>query len=321
MTRTLTAFNHYGVGDLWESREFVLEWMRVLGISECEYACRYPAVFEDLPQIRTRPLTDDLNMRHWASRRNGRYMLNTWIGALNGETNPKGDYVIWPGIGCCVENILRMNNDYLKRLGLPRITKPAQDFLTTVDYGRINKGNVDNFVLSDNIMGRHKIVLVCNGPTGSGHAANFDMARMVELLPESDSVFVFTERATCNKPLVFFTDDITERNGRCDVLAISYLSRFCNVIVGRCSGAQMVCETKENWMNPNKTLVSFTQHRNGACFPFNPEALGLKMRLVHSTATTPEEAAEVLRNVLTPPASVDGKSAYLKQEPGNTVLD
>jgi hypothetical protein len=99
-------------------------------------------------------------------------------------------------------------------------------------------------------------------------------------------------------PFVFFTDDITNRNGRCDVMAISYLSTFCDVIVGRCSGAQMVCETKENWMNPNKTLLSFTEHDNGATFVRDPVALGLKMRRVHSSASTPEEAAEVLKGVL-----------------------
>ncbi len=295
MTRTLTAFNHYGIGDLFESREFVLEWMRVLGISECEYACRYPAVFEDLPQIKTRELTPDLNMRHWASKRNGRYLLNTWIGALNGETSPKGDYVIWPGVGCTVEHIRRMHSDYMARLGLPRITKPAQDFLTTVDYDKIDVGSVHDYICGE----ARDPVLICNGPTGSGHAANFDMAKMVELMPnDGKHVYLLTERADINRDDVLFTDDITERNGRCDVMAISFLSRFCLTIVGRCSGAQMVTETKENWMNPNKTILSFTEHDNGATFVRDPVALGLKMRRVWSGASTPEEAAEVLKGVL-----------------------
>ena len=81
-------------------------------------------------------------------------------------------------------------------------------------------------------------------------------------------------------------------------MEISFLSTICEVIVGRCSGAQMVCETKANWMDPNKTLVSFTHHRNGAYFPFDPPKLGLKMRLVHSDAGSPEAAAEVLMGVL-----------------------
>jgi hypothetical protein len=124
------------------------------------------------------------------------------------------------------------------------------------------------------------------------------MAEMVAALPDSDDLFIFTERAPALRKNMFYTDDITERNGRCDVMAISYLSTFCKVIVGRCSGAQMVTETKQNWMDPEKTLVSFTQHRNGAAFPRDPEALGLKMRLIHSDVTTPEAAAEVLKTAL-----------------------
>lgn len=292
--KRLTCFNHYGIGDLFESREFVLEWMRVLGVSECEYACRYPAVFEDLPQIKTRELTPDLNMRHWASKRAGHYLVNTWIGALNGETTPRGDYVLWPGVGCTVEHIHRMHSDYMQKLGLGRITKPPQDFLTTVDYSKVNLGNVEKFVK----LWPERKVLICNGPTGSGHAENFSMTQMIERMPVGDNVFIFTHKEPCDRGNVFFTDDITERNGRCDVLAISYLSRFCDVIVGRCSGAQMVCETKENWMDESKTLVSFTQHNNGASFVLDPVALGLKMRRVWSGASTPEEAAEVLKSVL-----------------------
>lgn len=293
--KRLTVFNHYGIGDLFESREFVLEWMRVLGVSGCEYACRYPAVFEDLPQIKTRELTPDLNMRHWASKRAGHYLVNTWIGALNGETTPRGNYVLWPGVGCTVEHIHRMHSDYMQKLGLGRITKPPQDFLTTVDYDKINIGQIPKFIA---MMKQRKLVLVCNGKTGSGHAANFDMGAMVNAMPVDPSIaYILTERAL-ERVDTFLTDDITERNGRCDVLAISYLSRFCDVIVGRCSGAQMVCETKENWMDPRKTLLSFTQHNNGASFVLDPVALGLKMRRVWSGASTPEEAAEVLKGVL-----------------------
>lgn len=295
MQKKLVCFNHFGVGDLFESREFVLEWMRVLGVSECEYACRYPAVFEDLPQIKTRELTPDLNMRHWASKRAGHYLVNTWIGALNGETTPRGNYVLYPGIGCCIEHIHRMHSDYMQKLGLGRITKPVQDFLTTVDYSKVNLGNIHDFLQKREGC---KLVLVCNGSTGSGHAANFDMAAALPIREWSNTLYILTERVPTDRQDIVFTDDITERNGRCDVLAISYLSRFCDVIVGRCSGAQMVTETKENWMDESKTLVSFTQHNNGASFVLDPLPLGLKMRRVWSGASTPEEAAEVLKGVL-----------------------
>lgn len=292
----LQAFLHYGIGDLWESREFLKDWMAACNVTECNYACRYPAVFEDMPNVHCIELREDHQMRKGWYRRGDTLYVNMWIGCRNGETNPKGDYVIWPGVGCVVENLFRMHSQYLQEAGFKPLSRPVIDYLPSVDYSRVNTGKVDAFA---QLMGERKVVLVCNGNTGSGHAANFDMVEMVELLPiDPKRAYIFTQRENCERPDVLFTDDITERNGRCDVLAISYLSQFCDVIVGRCSGAQMVCETKENWMDPNKTLLSFTQHRNGACFPRNPEALGLKMRLMHSTAATPEEAASVLQSAL-----------------------
>lgn len=295
--KRLTFWNHFGIGDLWESREFVRAWMRIAGVSECEYACRYPAVFEDMPEIKCIAITDDLKM-HSPLRWRGRHLfVNTWIGALNGETNPKGDYVIWPGVGCTVENLYRMHNTYLRMAGFRQfqMRDGIANYISEVDYSKIDLGGVEDFARE---YSPQRKILVCNGDTSSQHAANFNMAKMVDLIPPEEGIIILTERAEVKRPNVFFTDDITRRNGRCDVLAISRLSNFCNFIVGRCSGAQMTCETRRNWMDPTKTLVSFTQHRNGASFVLNPKALGLQMELHHSTASTPEDAAQFLHGIL-----------------------
>lgn len=295
--KSLLVYSHYGVGDLYESREFVLDWMRLYGVETCTYACRYPAVFEDLPQIQCIPVQPDMDMRRAWERRGEELRLNSWIGCRNAETKPPGDFVIWPGIGCVVENLYRMHSVYLREARLPPLPRAIVDYIPTVDYSRINCGNVDSFV--EEHAGK-RLVLLCNGVTGSGHAANFDFAEMVQRLPlrsNGDLEFIFTERNTLAD--VHFTDDITLRlPGGSDMLAISYLSTFCSVIVGRCSGAQMPCETLPNWRDGSKTLLSFTQHDNGATFVRNPAALGLKMKRVWSGAETPEAAALVLAEIL-----------------------
>lgn len=295
--KSLLCYNHFGVGDLYESREFVLDWMRLYGVATATYACRYPAVFEDLPQIQCIPVHPDMDMRKAWERRGEELRLNSWIGARNGETKPKGDYVIWPGVGCVVENLCRMHNTYLREARLPPLPRAIVDYIPTIDYSRINCGNVDAFVKEH---AGKRMVLLCNGATGSGHAANFSFGEMVsKLYSEEEIVWVFTERENLAGGSCFFTDDITLRQpGGSDMLAISYLSTFCSVIVGRCSGAQMPCETKANWMDGSKTLLSFTQHDNGATFVRNPAALGLKMKRVWSGAETPEAAAAVLAEIL-----------------------
>lgn len=294
--KRLTVYNHFGLGDTFESREFVLDWMLTLKLDTCEVETNFPAVFEDLPQIVTKPVAPHREKHQHLSKRAGHVVVNSWIGALNGETKPKGDFVINPGVGCTVDNLHRMHTLYMRWLGLKGMKKPVVEYLSDIDYSRVHTGRVREF--AEQHWGR-RMILVCNGKTGSGHAVNFDMAQMVEAMPHSEDIYILSERAEVRRHDVFFTDDITERPpGGSDFNAISYLSGFCKVIVGRCSGAQMVCETKSNWMDPSKTLLSFTHHDNGASFVRDPAALGLKMRRVWSGASTPEEAAKVLESVL-----------------------
>jgi hypothetical protein len=296
--KRLTVYNHFGLGDTFESREFILDWMYTLGLATCDVETHFPAVFEDLPQIVTKPVAAHRNPHQHLSRRAGHVILNSWIGALNGNTTPKGDFVINPGVGCTVDNLHRMHAKYMRWLGLNGMKKPVGDYLSDIDYSKIPLGGVPEFVKAH---AGKKMILICNGRTGSMHAENFDMSQMVALMPLTDDVhYILTERPRFfHDPNTTFTDDITQRRpGGSDFNAISYLSTFCSVIVGRCSGAQMPCETKRNWMDPSKTLLSFTHHDNGASFVRDPVALGLKMRRVHSDASTPEAAAEVLQKVL-----------------------
>jgi len=209
--------------------------------------------------------------------------------------------VLWPGVGCTVEHIQRMHATYAREAGFKNaFTRPSVDYIPEIHYGLINREQKEKVELFIGTCLTMKKTLICNGPTGSQHAANFDMLEMLNgIAPDPKRLFIFTERRETERPDVVFTDDITGRKpGETDVLAISYLSTFCDTIIGRCSGAQMPTETRTNWMDASKTLISFTSHRNGACFVREPEKLGLKMRLVHSDATTPEQACEVLKGVL-----------------------
>jgi hypothetical protein len=151
-----------------------------------------------------------------------------------------------------------------------------------------------------------RLVLLCNGPTGSGQASNFEFGPMLDRTPyREDLAYIFTQydnsvvKEVRLRGDVFFTDDITDRQPMgWDLNEISYLSRYCDVIVGRCSGAQMFAQVLPNWMDSRKTLLCFTHYRNGACFVLNPEALGLKMKVVWSGADNALDAAVILSDVL-----------------------
>jgi hypothetical protein len=307
MPLKLTFYNHYGYGDLFESREFVRDWMRLAGAETADYAHREcPNFFEDMPGLRSIAMRPEFNMRAAVTRRDGELWVNTWIGARNAATNPTGDYVIWPGVGCTVENLWRMHNDYLREARLPPLPRSIAEYLPSIDCAKVRIAPaLADFITRAGVGALGRVVLVCNGSTGSGHASNFCMGEMVDLLvPCSGVTFVLTERhpVLAGRPGVFFTDDLTDRRPpETDLNAISYLSRFCRVIVGRCSGAQMPTQVIENWMDGTKTQVCFTAHRNGACFVLDPAALGLKMRVHWAAPQSPEEGATELLSVLQGP--------------------
>jgi hypothetical protein len=296
----LTFYNHYGVGDLVESREFVLDWMRLAGVTEAEYAHRsLPRFFEDLPQIRSIDITPEMDMRQSWDRVHRTMYVNTWIGR-------DGRYVVNPGVGCTVEGLYRMHNDMLADAGLGQLPRTMAEYIPTIDYSRVNLGHLHEWL--DEHAGM-RLVLFCNGKTGSGHAPNFDFGPMLDRIVERpDTRFIFTDASASvihDRRDVVFSDELTGRwdrppgaYGPCDFNAIGYLSRFCEIIVGRCSGAQMAANVLPNWMDSTKKLVCFTQHRNGACFVLNPDALGLKMKVVWSPADNAVDAGKVLEEVL-----------------------
>jgi len=89
----------------------------------------------------------------------------------------------------------------------------------------------------------------------------------------NDITWLCTKKFNTTESNILFTDDIIKDNdlydfnapwhdrqqNNCDLNEISYLSRFCNVIIGKNSGPFVFCETKENFNNPDKTFISFTK--------------------------------------------------------------
>lgn len=297
--------NCYGAGDLFESKAFVLEWMKLAGVDSAQYACKpqFWGIFEDVPQIRCVPLSpkDGVVGIYWSGGKT--LHVNTWVGQ-KGYRGESGSYVLHPGTGCVIEKIYKLHNVLLLEAGLKLLPGGIANYLPTVDYARVPIAPSLTRYLAQNA--DRKLVLVCNGKTTSLHALNFDYHPMLEYLPESDAVrYLFTERVPIppGRRDVTFTDDLTGRltdpiHPGFDLNAISFLSRFCAVLVGRCSGPHVFCQVRENWLDPNKTLVCFTHYRNGACFVRYPHELGLKMQVCWSNETQTRGAADVLKGVI-----------------------
>lgn len=297
----LCFYNWFGNGDLFESREFVKDWMRLCGVHRAAYAYqdRYKGIFEDVPQLDWTPLTNQMNSQQGVFKMGDTLFVNTWIGrGWNGKETDTSSYVLNPGVGCVLENLYRMHNDLLREAGLGKLPRDIVEYIPTIDYTRVNLGRSQSFLEQ---CWHKNTVLICNGPTTSAQSVNHDFSEVLDLLLPSPHLRVIATQTVKTKYIYkyYTTDEITGRsNGGHDLNAISYLSRFCNVIVGRCSGPHMTAQVLENWMDSTKTLLCFTTTRNGACFIREPERMGLKMKVVWSPETEPVKVAKVIQQAI-----------------------
>lgn len=297
-------YNAYGYGDLFDSRNFVLEWMRLLGVKHAEYAhARDHIIFADMPQLVHYPLAVWMHPQAAYERIGGVLHINTWIGRGWNSDAQSGGYVMNPGVGCCVENIWHMHFDTMtavSRKMAKHMNQNLVDYLPSIDHTRLRfNAGVSQWLIQN---AGKRINIMCNGPTTSMQASNIDYAELMRWIPrQDDTVWVFTQdtpgvQAIAKRGDIALAHHIT--GGGCDLNSISYISRFATLIVGRCSGPHMFCQVRENWQDPHKTLVCFTHHRNGACFVRWPEKLGLKMRVAWSPLVDPKAMAQYLNECI-----------------------
>ena len=129
------------------------------------------------------------------------------------------------------------------------------DFIPTVDYSYFKIEGIKNYLLSN----KRKKVLVCNGAVVSKQAKNFSFNGIVNNIAKSnpDVDFIMTEKFYSTTKNIFFTDDLIGKQGN-DLNEISYLSLYCDCIVGRSSGPYIYSMVKENLLNAEKTFICFS---------------------------------------------------------------
>jgi hypothetical protein len=268
--RKLIFFNHYHRGDLFTHKEFIRHLKQQLyGI---DFVFQYlhfnhPKVNKDLDI----PLIGNpSNLNHkdkFIPRGSNTLLVNTWIGVWGDTQGYMG--VNLDSLLMSWGHIYEHINEYFgTKLS---INTEKEYYIPSLDTSFFNIKSIDNFIQQN----KGKKVLVCNGIPMSNQSFAGDMSEI--LIPTADKykdiTFICTKKFSTDKNNILFTDDIIQdsdlhdfnapwhdrQQNNCDLNEISYLSTFCDVIIGKNSGPFVFCETKENFMNPNKTFISFTK--------------------------------------------------------------
>ena len=238
MKETINIFNHYHYGDVFYSRSIVQSLFERYNINF--YHNLKHGLFKDLPNVTE--ITPIPN-KYYDRQTLGESYVNVWLGIHNVKH------------ACSFYSYLEI------------IQKVCQYFKTDLidSIDLLPKVNYSNLQSSQKILSKitnyknnfKKIILISTGDVLSGQALNFNFTPIIDNLSENfkDVLFLTTSRILSTKDNLIYTGDITEISS--DLLEISYISKFCDIIVGRASGPYCFTQTHENMTNKDKTFISF----------------------------------------------------------------
>lgn len=260
----IVFFNHYHRGDLFTHKEFVRHIKKLLPDNTYEYwHYNHPKVNLDL-QI---PLTNtphqiDHKIIFCHINTNETLGINTWIGAWSD--------ILSTYKGVNLQSLYDSWKIIFDKLGL-KLHDDPEEYLPSIDYRFFNVKNVDEYLSKSN----RKKVLICNGKPMSNQSFESDMQEIIcSMAAKYENIdFICTKKIEQRYQNIHFTDDVIKDNDQfrgvnpfwndrpqntCDLNEISYLSTKCDVIIGKNSGPFVFCETKENFKDPKKIMVSFS---------------------------------------------------------------
>jgi len=178
--------------------------------------------------------------------------INTWIG---GYFSPDNEYTG----ECSLRGFYRMFSFIYEKINEQFSTdlklKSLEEYYPFVDYSKVDVSNIDSFLKKNTT----EKVLVCNGPTLSQQTTyNSDMSEILNSIAEKnpDKTFIVTKKFSTHNDNIVCSDEIIKADN-CDLNEISYLSKFCKLIIGKNSGPFCFTLTKENLNDESKTFFSF----------------------------------------------------------------
>lgn len=254
----ITFFNHFHNGDLHISREFVRKVMSKVnsinsGISFSYAHVNDPNLLSDIPNLGYENLHSlGLGQFENLSNRGGTVFFNTWY------AQQQFRYMNVHGmtLDCLYESF----NDSCKSLwgfGMEDLSNEPSSFIPTIDYSKFYIQEAQVWLHQN----PHKKIFVSNGHAQSGQATNFPMAPLICELAKNhpEKIFILSnqEGSVALPPNVIYSKDIIKKPAGSDLNENSFLTTYCDVIVGRASGAFSYAWTQQNMVQRKIKFVTF----------------------------------------------------------------
>jgi hypothetical protein len=282
-------FNFYHSGDIFNSKAFVKEIIDSLNVCAFYAHNAHFKVLCDLnvQQFKLQEIFPSIvNEKILVTQEF--VLVNTWIGAyftkessctLNFSYNMYKD--IYSNLNILYENNLILNSNPI-------------EYFPSINFDKVNVNSINDYLKED----FNKKVLICNGPALSNQSLRYNgnMQNIILDLASTykDITFICTENSfNCSLKNVLFTDDLTKRTD-CDLNEISYLSKFCDVVVGRSSGPFSFSLTKDNMLNLNKTFICFGDKITD-CFQYGTST---NSKFIFEQFSSEENLLSIIKNTI-----------------------
>jgi len=259
MMSKIVFFNHFHKGDLHTHKEFIRHIQSELSDFTFEYMHNNAAKLTaelDIPLVGA---PTDLNNKDPFYADDDILYINTWVGCnwdvfcKHGGINMHTLYEQWEGI------VGTINETFGTDI---KLREEKESYLPKIDSKLLTTDKIEDYLLTADESVRK--VLICNNTPMSNQSFKSNMKEHIlpfaEMYP--DTHFICTNKFdTEGQNNIKFTDDIVGPVQDGDLQEISYLSRNCDIIIGKNSGPFVFCETYDNYMDDTKKFISFnTKH-------------------------------------------------------------
>lgn len=254
----ITFFNHFHNGDLHISREFIRKIIERVRLSNPNMLFSYahsndPCLLSDIPglvyeNINTLGLTQFENL----TNRNGTIFINTWYAQQH--------YRYMNVHGMTLDCLYEALNDTCKNLwnfSLEDLSNDPSSFIPTIDYSKFPIQHAQDWLNQT----PQKKIFVSNGHALSGQATNFPLTPIISDLAgaHTDKIFILSnqESGQALPSNVVYSKDVIKKPGGSDLNENSFLTTYCDVIIGRASGVFSYAWTQQNMLQRKVKFVCF----------------------------------------------------------------
>lgn len=239
----LIFYNNWHNGDIHSTREFIKDIIKKTNFDQYYYLHNNsPKILQDIDGLiygKPDQYCSDMNIHFQI---NDNIYVNVWIGI--------GYFLEDIGVPTIKSYYTLFSHIYYK-LGIQ--LEKMEFYVPEINYDKYDISNINEFLSNNN----RRRVLIDNVQGHSYQTGDFNFNVIIEKLandfPNID-IIITNDKSNIKKDNIYYTSDIIRTSGG-DLNEISYLSTFCDIIIGRSSGPYNLSVVKKNIHDINKTMI------------------------------------------------------------------